>query len=168
MIKLYNWTPSNIGRGVIVECYGRPCKRVIKNVVTATDANGTHVLVDVTRGRNWWYTSYGELVPLDRCWDNWHAWLPHGIETYEKALQTLEDEPRKLLPQGYTQEQLEVRRVAYTNARDKLMAMKARLDAATEKRRTARKLVRELREAGRQSDQLLSELGKQPPGGDGK
>lgn len=131
MIKLYKKIESNIGRGVVVFEYGRPCKRRIKAVAKGfTDFVGTRDLVDVSRGR---FDDGRENVhmfdahTLDTVWDNWHAFMKDEVAR-------LEAEIKEYLP-GHTK--------YYEEMLAHWRKLLERADEAQERRRRRREQKRE-------------------------
>ena len=144
MIQLYNRRKNNIGRGVVIMDCGSPCKRRIKAVGDITDANGTRTVVDVSRGLRTGYASLYDLRPLDKVWDNWHAYYRDELPRLEARAQDYVDRWDELAEAWGDVKQL---RRAYDLAvreRDHVATMLARMDAATEKRRHERQLRRNM------------------------
>lgn len=131
MIKLYKRRKNNIGRGVIVEDCGVPCKRRIKAVAAVTDGLGTRMAIDASRGlpktdKRWVIMQEHRL--LEDVWDNWTAYyrdaLPKEaavVKDYERRWDELRESwgDEDLLRQAYN------RHVA---RRDWLKVMMDRLD----------------------------------------
>ena len=159
MIKLYKKIESNIGRGVVVLEYGRPCKRRIKAVAKGfTDFTGTRDIVDVSRGRfddGHEHVCMFDTHTLDTVWDNWHAFMKDEVARLKCELDKIADKIRRL-------EQLEARHfqdmrvgdyvelARSRNYRDALgrkldhwTALLERADEAQERRRQRREQKRE-------------------------
>lgn len=162
MIKLYKKIESNIGRGVIVFEYGRPCKRRIKAMSPEyIDASSSYVVVDVSKGLGKDYDLAHrncisvDLRRLDTVWDNWHAFMKDEVARLKCELDKIADKIRRL-------EQLEARHFqdmrvgdyvelarsrSYRDALDRKLdhwtALLERADEAQERRRQRREQKRE-------------------------
>ena len=159
MIKLYKKIERNIGRGVIVFEYGRPCKRRIKAVAKGfTDFVGTRDLVDVSRGRfddNREHVHMFDAHTLNTVWDNWHAFMKDEIARLKCELDKIADKIRRLeqLEAGHFQDMREDDYIELARSRryrddlgrllDHWTALLERTDEAQERRRQRREQKRE-------------------------
>ena len=160
MIKLFKNVKKNIGRGVIIVAYGRPCKRRIKAIIpNLTDRNGTVTFVDVSKGRFGDYTVYRSLNmdsvrPLEEVWDNWHAYMQDCIAALDRNIADLDtelaEEDAKMALEGRTTsidllEGVRSYRDSLVKQCDQWRKLLARADAAQIRRRGRRKQARELK-----------------------
>lgn len=165
MIKLYKNTKSNIGRGVIVDECGVPCKRRIKAVAAVTDGLGTRMVIDVSRGlpkpdRRWVCMQEHRL--LEDVWDNWRTYYKDALPRENAVVKDYErrwDELREAWGDEETLRQAYNKHVA---RRDWLKVMVDRLDQAQLKRKVLRNFARKVLHAfagqviaGEQDDQVV-------------